>query len=389
MRIDTPIRPESQDGEEGRTAIWRAWLAQPWVARLAATLGIIITTQGLLVPFVGRDLLIKFSGGDVLHSAETWSIDSALLAPLRQVVPLQPLSVTAYLLIDAALSLIGLGGLALIPLLWLARGRTGIVWARRLYGAWLSCLLLLAMVGLVLWRQLVSQEPTRFGSPDIAYALGPLHLLPGVVVFPLGALLASGGLYLISQMDLPLVESTARSRWQWAAATTLTVGMLTWLIGFYLMPEAITAACPPMSFSATQFAHGACAGLDSDQVMAAASNAGLPLIGRLLYNVGAYFELLVALGLITTFYSWIKRLSAPALAWLAIWPALAFGVALVALRGVGAAAQAHFTLSATAGSDWRVASGLIVTFLGIALTVLGELGLWSAWLQQRSQRRLA
>jgi hypothetical protein len=42
-------------------------------------------------------------------------------------------------------------------------------------------------------------------------------------------------------------------------------------------------------------------------------------------------------------------------------------------------------LSVTAVSDWLVGPGLIVTFLGMALTVLGDLGLWWAWLQQ--QRR--
>jgi hypothetical protein len=64
------------------------------------------------------------------------------------------------------------------------------------------------------------------------------------------------------------------------------------------------------------------------------------------------------------------------LAWLAVWPILALGVALVALQGVGVIAQRGFRLTFETGENWHMASGMIVTFVGIGLVVLGQLGLW-------------
>jgi hypothetical protein len=377
MQTDAPTQLERPVERGKLPAAWRGWHGQPWVARLAATLGIFVTTVGLFAPFVGRDEIISLPGAFVQHEFQAWSIGSVVLESLQQFTPLGFFSVTVYLVVDALLSIITLGGTALIPLLWLTRGRVDITWARRLYGVWLTTLLLLAMLTLITWRQLLAQEQARQATvaPDLSFAYGLLHLLPSIAIFPLGALLASSGLFLLSQLDLPYVAPMPRSRVQWAAALTMTAGVLVWLAGFYLMPEATTTACPPIIFSATQFAHGACAGLDSDQVMAAA-NASLPPIGRLFYSIGRYFEFLVALGLITAFYGWIRRLSVPALAWLAVWPALAFGVALVALRGVGIASRAGFQLTVTSGSDWRIGPGLVVTFAGIGLAVLGQLGLW-------------
>jgi uncharacterized membrane protein len=64
------------------------------------------------------------------------------------------------------------------------------------------------------------------------------------------------------------------------------------------------------------------------------------------------------------------------LTWLAVWPILALGVALVALQGVGVIAQRSFRLTFETGENWHMASGMIVTFVGIGLVVLGQLGLW-------------
>jgi hypothetical protein len=205
--------------------------------------------------------------------------------------------------------------------------------------------------------------------------------MSGAILFPLGLLL--------SCIALPLMRwATAttpapRTGWQWASTLSLTAGMIVWLIGFYLMPEAVTAVCPPVTFSITQFAHGACGGLDSDQVLTSAYSAGLNTIATMLYALGRRFDLLVAIGGITMLGGWTRQLSAQTLVWLAAWPALAFGVALVALQGVNVLARNGFALTTVASSGWHVAAGLVVTFVGIVLVALGQLGLWREMVKRK------
>jgi hypothetical protein len=76
--------------------------------------------------------------------------------PQRQVVPQQPLSVSVYLPIDAALSLISLGRVTLIPLLWLA------IWPALAFGV---ALVALRGVGAVAQANFIepSVRPTREG----------------------------------------------------------------------------------------------------------------------------------------------------------------------------------------------------------------------------------
>jgi hypothetical protein len=204
------------------------------------------------------------------------------------------------------------------------------------------------------------------------------YLVPGAVVFPLGVLLNCAALCLMRRKSPALLSPAPASRtgWQWAATLMLTAGALVWGSGFYLMPEAVTAACPPIIFSVTQFAHGACAGIDSDQVRQAAYNAGLTPIALFFYSVSWKYELLVAAACITTLGGWTRQLSVYTLAWLAIWPVLALGGAFVALHGAGLVAQQGFALTAATGTGWRVGPGMVVTFVGIGLVVLGQLGLW-------------
>jgi hypothetical protein len=122
--------------------------------------------------------------------------------------------------------------------------------------------------------------------------------------------------------------------------------------------------------------HSACAGLDSDQVLQDAYYAGLNPIALFLFALGRNFELLVAAGCITTLGGWTRRLSVKTLIWLAAWPVLALGVALVALQGVGVVAQRGFHLTAATGAGWHLAPGMVVTLVGIGLVVLGQFGLW-------------
>ena len=55
---------------------------------------------------------------------------------------------------------------------------------------------------------------------------------------------------------------------------------------------------------------------------------------------------------------------------------LALGVALVALQGTSLVAQHGFQLTAATGTGWHVGPGMIVTFVGIGLVALGQVGLW-------------
>jgi hypothetical protein len=349
-------------------------LARPWASRLIGTLGIVVMTVGLYVPVAGSEIRYHADPETVVHFSGTWTIANAgvVAPPFVFASRLLPLALGQ----AAVYALITFGGLALLPLLWRPLSPRGIAVVRWLYTIWLVLLPLLAVARLPDVRQFLSQ-PSPGPAPE-TYTLDAAYLLPGVVVFPLGVLISCAALILLRREPLPLASPAhvPRTGLQWVAALVLTAGVLVWGIGFYLMPEVVTAACPPVSFSVTQFAHGACAELDSDQVRAAASYAGLNPIGRLFDALGWNFELLVATGCITALGGWIRQLSVSTLAWLAAWPALALGVALVALQGVGEIARQGFKLTFETGDGWHVGSGMIVTFAGIGLVMLGQLGLW-------------
>ncbi len=357
----------------------RTWLARPWLARLITTLGVILVTAGLYTPFIVTDVFI--TGHLPTRDSETWAVGGVMgLVAARLLSWPPPLSL--WLGFDAALSALMLGGLALLPLLWRPLTRKRLALVRWTYAAWLALLMILAIAGLVALRQSV---PLAFSGHSQFNTYGFFHVLPGAVVFPLGAFIIVAALVLLFRESAPATLPTPapRSGRLWAATLTLTAGALVWGVGFYLMPQAITTTCPPVTFSFTQFAHGSCAGIDSDQVLQWAWYAGLNPVASLLYTLGRNFELLVALGVITALGGWTRLLSVTTLAWLAAWPALAFGVALVALQGVGVVARYGFQLAAEPGGSWHAAPGMVVTFAGIILVALGQIGLWREMVKRK------
>ncbi|MGZ3680885.1 MAG: hypothetical protein ACXWQR_20615 [Ktedonobacterales bacterium] len=354
-------------------------LAQPWASRLIATLGIVVISVGLDEPVAGRVLLIR---GDSIFD-NSWTIRNWVYGALAQTNVMSG-SVFVHLGFEAVYSVLTWGGLALIPLLWRSLSPRGAVALRWTYATWLSLLTLLAVGGLPSLYQFMSQPPRDLLPLPIT--LEGSYLLPGAAVFPLGVLVSFAALLLMLREPLPAASPAPRTGWQWTAALVLTAGVLIWVIGFYLMPEAVTSACPPVIFSVTQFAHGACAGLDSDQVLAAASSSGSNPITRLFFALIRNFELLVATGCITALGGWTRHLSVKTLAWLAFWPLLALGTALVALHGADVVAQHGFHLTATS-SNWRVGPGMVVTFAGIALVAFGQLGLWRELVRRKRTAR--
>ncbi|MGO8948666.1 MAG: hypothetical protein ACLQUY_13610 [Ktedonobacterales bacterium] len=348
-------------------------LVRPWVSRLIATLGVVLMTVGLYVPIADRVVLVH--SNPVSRYSQTWALTNTVAAPLG------PLHLGHLLLLIelgflAAFSVLTLGGLALIPLLWRSLSPQRAAVLRWTYAVWLVLLTILAVASLPAWRQFMLQPPP--GPPLALSTLQASYLLPGALIFPLGMLLSGAALALLLTEPLPAPASAAtrRTGWWWIATFALTLGALVWGVGFYLMPETTTAACPPLMFSVTQLAHGACAGLDSDQVLHAAYSAGLGPIALFFFTAGSNFEFVVAAACITTFGGWTRQLSVPALAWLVAWPVLAVGVAIVALQGVGVVDQHGFNLTVATGADWHVAPGMVATFVGIGLVVLGQIGLW-------------
>ena len=350
-----------------------ALLARPRVSRLLATLGIVLITIGLYVPVAGRDVVMQ--SGPLLPASQTWAFENTVAAPLGP-FHLGHLALRLQLGLLALFSALILGGLALIPLLWRTLSPNGTVVLRRISAAWLVLVFGLAVASLPAWWQFMSQPPP--GPPVTTTTLAASYLLPGAIIFPLGVLVTGTGLLLRFREPLPTsVPALAlRTGWWWIATFLLTAGALVWGIGFYLMPVVTTAACPPVIFSVTQFARGACAGLDSDQVLHVAYDAGLGPIPTLVFIVGSNFAFLVAAGCITTLGGWTRQLSVATLAWLSAWPVVALCVAFVALHGVGEVAQQGFQLTAVTGAGWHVAAGMVVTFVGIGLVVLGQIGLW-------------
>lgn len=348
-------------------------LARPWIPRLIATLGIVVMMVGLDVPVAGRVLLIH---GDSLVDT-SWTIRTWVYATLANTTALMRASVLFLLGFEAVYSVLTWGGLALIPLLWRSRTVKGSVAVRWTYVVWTALMTLLAVGGLPSLHQFMSQPPQGMLPYPITITMEGSYLLPGVVVFPFGVLLSATALSLLMREPLPLSarQSAPRTGWQWGATIALTVGALVWGIGFYVMPAAVTPACSPVIFSVTQFAHGLCAGLDSDQMLQAVDNAGLNPIAFVPYTLGRNYEFLVAAAGITALGGWTRLLAVRTLAWLAVWPLLTLGTALVALHGVDLIAQHGFHLTATS-SNWRVGPGLVITFVGIGLVALGQLGLW-------------
>jgi hypothetical protein len=349
-------------------------LTRAWASRLIATVGIVLMTIGLYVPIAGRDVL--FHGDPVSRSSETWAISDSVGANLAW-LRLERMPISGLLVIEAIFAVLTLGGLALIPLLWQSLSPRGTIAIRLIYTAWLILLVMLAVAGLSAWWQFMTQPSPALPSPSQVFTVAASYILPGAVIFPLGLLVNCFALALMRNTPLPVAPPSAapRTGWQRVAAVVLSAGVLVWLIGFYLMPQVVTAACPPVIFSVTQFAHGACAGLNSDQVLTAASNAGSTPVARW-FVLSSGYTFLVAVGGITALGGWTRQLLVSTLTWLAVWPILALGVALVALQGVGVIAQRSFRLTFETGENWHMASGMIVTFVGIGLVVLGQLGLW-------------
>jgi hypothetical protein len=148
-----------------------------------------------------------------------------------------------------------------------------------------------------------------------------------------------------------------------------------WGVAFYLMPQAVSGGHAPLLFSLTQFAHGACAGIDSDQVLQGAAYVGLHPLALFFYTVNRNFDLLVALGCLTVLIGWLRPPSFMTVAFPAVWLALTLGVALVAAYGVVVVVRQGFLLTATS-VGWHAAPGIIATFVGIGLVVLAQVGVW-------------
>jgi hypothetical protein len=356
------------------------WSRRLWLARLVMTVGIALVTAGLYVAVAGNEIVA--SSGPVIRTVETWSIHDTGIT-VYALLHL-PRSVPLLLVFDALYSVVTLGGLALLLFLWRPLSPAATMRLRWTSGLWLVLLTTLAVAGEVARWQHVTQRAS--GTASSLISVEPPDLLPGLIVFPLGVALCSAALFLRWE---PLPTTTTpparRAGWQWASALLLTVGVALWGVGFYLMPQAVTDACPPVIFSVTQFAHGACAGIDSDQVLQAAAYAGLHPIALVFYMVSGSFELLVALGCLTVLSGWIRPPSFTSLAFPAVWFALALGVALVAAYGVAVAARQGFLLTATSVS-WHAASGIIATFVGIALVVLAQVVVWGELLNRNRQQ---
>jgi hypothetical protein len=353
-------------GHWERIQRWARW---PWLSRLLATVGIVLVTAGLYVAVAGNDLVV--SSGPVKHTVETLAVHDTLITVYAFLH--LPRSVLLLLVFDMLYSIVTLGGLALLLLLWrpLSSAATGRL--RWMSGLWLVLLTTLAVAGEVARWQSVTQDASASASSLIS--VGPPYLLPGIMVFPLGVVLCCVAL-LFRWEPLPTTPPPAtRTRWQWISALLLSAGVALWGVGFYLMPQAVTDACPPVIFSVTQFAHGACAGIDSDQVLQAAAYAGLHPIALFFYTVSRSFELLVAPGCLTVLSGWLRPPSFMAVAFPVLWLALTLGVALVAAYGVAVVARQGFLLTATS-VGWHAACGIIATFIGIGLVVLAQVGLW-------------
>ncbi|MGZ3681173.1 MAG: hypothetical protein ACXWQR_22365, partial [Ktedonobacterales bacterium] len=131
-----------------------ALLARPWASRLIATLGIVVMTVGLSVPVAGRDVL--FDSDPASRYLETWAIGNSV-GTLLAFLHVGRIALALHLGFDAVYSVLTYGGLALIPLLWRPLSPTGTARVRWTYAIWLLLLTILAVAGLSVWWQSMSQ----------------------------------------------------------------------------------------------------------------------------------------------------------------------------------------------------------------------------------------
>ncbi|HEU5348718.1 MAG TPA: hypothetical protein VFU63_08920, partial [Ktedonobacterales bacterium] len=165
-------------------------LARPWAIRLTATLGIVLMTVGLFVPAAGREAIVHSDPAS--RFSQMWTIGNSVGASLAFLRP-EHTPRTSWLESDAVYSVVysilTLGGLALIPLLWQPLSRRGNAAMRWVYAVWLALLTILAIAGMPAWWQFMSQPPSEQLPEPIT--LEASYILPGVIVFPLGVLVSA------------------------------------------------------------------------------------------------------------------------------------------------------------------------------------------------------
>src|SRR5262249_5840569 len=127
--------------------------------------------------------------GDLIQSLNVWTIGDAVRAPLAS-LPVGRMPLPVYLGVEVVSSVLVLGGLALVPVLWEPLSPKGTALVRWTYVAWLVLLTILAVPCLPMWWQVMSQ-PSPSGQ---AIPMEVSYLLPGVVVFPFGVLLSGAAL---------------------------------------------------------------------------------------------------------------------------------------------------------------------------------------------------
>jgi hypothetical protein len=196
------LSPRGHAEQVQRRARW------PWLSRLLATIGITLVTAGLYAPIAGNEIVA--SGGPVTRTAAIWSIhDSvgALFALLHL-----PRAILLQLGIFALYSVVTLGGLALLLLLWRPLSPAATARLRWICGLWLVLLTTLAVVGEVARWQSVSQRASAPASS--LFSVGPPYLLPGVIVFPLGVVLCCAALFWRWEPLPTTPPPTTRTPWQ-------------------------------------------------------------------------------------------------------------------------------------------------------------------------------
>jgi len=282
-------------------------------------------------------------------------------------------------------------GLLLCPFLW----QTARAWLARLalavYTLWaLGMTVICARVGAILTQNFGAL--TARGATQSLYvtalnrsvAIQSAQVGPGLTLAIVALALAFLGVAISIVMavtgaapattapvtaNLSQAERGQRARAALPGASVVTLGLVLWVWGFFLLPWA-TVNC-----NKTPLLIGTCYGLPVSSALQVGLYSPIPTIDSYIgvYTVGA---LLLMGAILIAITLWRRAINRALCLWASLWLVVAFTFALVASQGaaLAVARPAFYNLGA---GVWRGDSGVLVVFLALLAVLVGLVPLWA------------
>ncbi len=283
-------------------------------------------------------------------------------------------------------------GLLLCPFLWQRARRWLSLTALALYTIWaLAMTVLCARAGAILTQNFgalaahgntqslyvtalngtVPIESAQAG-PGLALAIVALALAFIGVAISIVTTLAGGAPATTAPITAnigPQGQSGRAARAVLPGASVVTLGLVLWAWGFFLLPWA-TVNC-----NQTPLIIGTCYGLPVSSALQIGLYSAQPTIDSYIgyYTVGA---LLLVGAIFIAITLWRRAINRALCVWASLWLVVAFAFALVASQGAALAVEKPAFYGLGAGV-WRGDSGVLVVFLALLAVLVGLVPLWA------------